>query len=563
MRMALRIQCAWRCNRARHMLRERQQVLYQEVYRRQKAAARCIEGMLSSVMEQRKLRKKQELCALAVEERVAWEEKLFRSALVIARYVKAFLCRRRRERELCKLLALRSLEELRLREVVATILARWWRIIVPRKAYWRRRTQEVEEQQRREELFRQQTYAATQIQRRFRGILGRREAHARREQRVEEHRSRQRRLQDSTDLVRLCLQEYTRRCNRLRREAEQRVVRREEAAAVIQSGWKAALKRQVLHNALMRCRRIVRAVLTIQRAYRRFCAGREIRYLRRVQLAMNQERLDNEYRVFRATMTLQCFGRMVVAKRTARHRRAAVGRGFFLAAVTIQSLCRGGTARAQLGLALHLRRRAAEQLAASIQMQKERTVSLTTAFLRARESCFLAEGRRCRRLTEKLYIRRYVRRELRRDKSATVIQRAVRRWLARRRLREEEERARALRALVLAAVVRIQAVMRGFLARQQYRLRRYLAQRQARKREEMEEVMVQLWVDEWRAAVLQAEHDRRRIETLEKKLREDLELGHKRGLLRAATAAQLGVKYVPEEEEDENERSLSTYRDDP
>ncbi|EAN88611.1 hypothetical protein C3747_125g44 [Trypanosoma cruzi] len=564
MKAACCIQCAWRCSRARRALWRRQQLLYQEVYRRQKSAAMCIEGIFSSVLERRQLRQTQLRYAAAVEERIAWEENLFKQALVIARYAKVFLLRRRREKELCRILALRGVEELKLRAVAAAIVGRWWRIIVPRKAYWRRRTQEVEEQRRQEEIFRRQSYAATQIQRIVRGILGRREAQATRQRRVEDHRLRQRRLQDCTDLVRLCLQEYMRRCHRLKREEEQRALQRNEAAAVIQHGWKAALKRQMLHNVLTRCHRIVRAVLMIQRAYRRFCAGREIRYMRRVQLAMNQERLDNEYRVFRATMTLQTFGRMVIAKREARHRRAAIGRGFFFAAVTIQNACRGGTTRAQLRCALQLQREAAAQLEAQIQMRKDRMVSFTNAFVRARESCFLTERRRCRRLAEKLYIRRCVRRELLRDKSATVIQRAVRRWLARRRQREEE--ALALRTHVIVYIVRIQSAMRRFLAQKQYRLLRYLSQRQARKREEMEEVMVQLWIDEWRAAILQAEHDRRRIETREAEHRKDLQFRHKVRMLKVAEAAAAGIKYIEEkkeeEDDDKSERSLSTYRDD-
>ncbi|PWU95634.1 hypothetical protein C4B63_21g70 [Trypanosoma cruzi] len=564
MKAACCIQCAWRCSRARRALWRRQQVLYQEVYRRQKSAAMCIEGIFSSVLERRQLRQTQLRYAAAMEERIAWEENLFKQALVIARYAKVFLLRRRREKELCRILALRSVEELKLRAVAAAIVGRWWRIIVPRKAYWRRRTLEVEEQRRQEEIFRRQSYAATQIQRIVRGILGRREAQATRQRRVEDHRLRQRRLQDCTDLVRLCLQEYMRRCHRLKREEEQRALQRNEAVAVIQHGWKAALKRQILHNVLARCRRIVRAVLMIQRAYRRFCAGREIRYLRRVQLAMNQERLDNEYRVFRATMTLQTFGRMVIAKREARHRRAAIGRGFFFAAVTIQNVCRGGTTRAQLRCALQLQREAAAQLEAQIQMRKNRMVSFTNAFVRARESCFLTERRRCCRLAEKLYIRRCVRRELLRDKSATVIQRAVRHWLARRRQREEE--ALALRTHVIAHIVRIQSAMRRFLAQKQYRLLRYLSLRQARKREEMEEVMVQLWIDEWRAAILQAEHDRRRIETREAEHRKDLQFHHKVRMLKMAEAAAAGIKYIEEkkeeEDDDKSERSLSTYRDD-
>ncbi|KEG07572.1 hypothetical protein DQ04_09391000 [Trypanosoma grayi] len=518
----------------------------------------CIEGFFSCVVEQRKLQRRRERCAALVEERVAFEVRLFESVLVIARYAVVFLRRRRRERELCKLLALRSVEELRVREAAAMIVARWWRIIPERKAYWRRRTREVVEQRRLVELQRQRNDAATRIQSRFRGLLGRREAGEERRRRVEEHRSRQRCLHDSTDLVRLCLQEYTRRCRRLEREAQRAVVQRNEAAAIIQTGWKAALKRQMLHNVLTRCRRIVRAVLAIQRAYRRFCAGREIRYLRKVQLAMNQDRLDNEYREFRATLTLQCFARIVLAKRAARHRRAAIGRGFFFAAVTIQSMCRGATARMQLGYARELQRQAAAQLLQLVQAQKERVVAVTAAFLHARESCYLTECRRCRRLTEKLYMRRYVRRELLRDKSATIIQRAVRRWIARRRQREVEEKACAMRALVLACVVRIQSVMRGFLARQQYRLRRYLSQQQERRRRDMEEVMVQLWIDEWRAAILQCEGDRRRIETLETRKREMLEYCCKMD----AKAAAAAVAMVMTDSDDEEALSLSTYRDD-
>ncbi|KAH9598440.1 hypothetical protein LSM04_007861 [Trypanosoma melophagium] len=584
MRAARRIQCAWRCNRARKELHRRQQILYRGVYRIQKAAVMCIEGFFCIILEKQRLAQAQERCVAAVEAREVLEEKMLRSILIISRYAKVFLRRRRRERDLCKLLSLRNVEELRVREVAAIIISRWWRIVPAQRAYWRRRTIEVREQKEKEALERRQQFAAVQLQRLFRGFLGRREAQQQRERRVEEHRLRQQRLRECTDLVRLCLQEYTRRCERIALEAQQQEQRRTEAAAVIQIGWRAALQRQMMRNVITRCRRIVRAVLTIQRAYRRFRAGREIRYLRRVQEAVQHERIDRECYVYRATLTLQCFARVVLAKRAARHRRAAIGRGFFFAAIAIQSVCRGGTTRQQLGAALQMQRSTQSLLRSIAEAQRQRVANVMAAFLQARASGFLVETRRCRRLTEKLYMRRRVRWELLREKSATVIQRAFRNMRRRRQQREAEEQRQQQRALVLRCVIRIQALLRGALARREYRHRRYLVQKQQRKREEMEEVMLQCFVDEWKAALLQHEGDRRRIKVMEEQERAVLDYYYsnnsKMGFgaaVAAATALAEAAKKATvsrvlhnfnsnsdeDEDEDEGECDLSTYRDDP
>ncbi|ORC86904.1 uncharacterized protein TM35_000252000 [Trypanosoma theileri] len=580
MKAALRIQCAWRCNRARKELHRRQQILYREVYRIQKAAAMCIEGFFCIILEKRRLMQAQERCAAQVAAREVYEEKVLRSVLIISHYGKIFLRRRRRERDLCKLLSLRNVEELRVREAAATIIARWWRIVPAQRAYWQRRTIEVQQQREEEELERRRQFAAVQLQRHFRGMLGRREALQYRQRRVEEHRQRQQQLRECTDLVRLCLQEYTRRCERLALEAQQEEQRRSEAAAIIQMNWRTALQRQMMRNVITRCRRIVRAVLTIQRGYRRFCAGREIRYLRRMQQAVQQERIDRECYEYRATLTLQCFARMVLAKRTARHRRAAIGRGFFFAAIAIQSACRGGTARQQLGAALHMRRRTELLLQSIAEAQRRRVADVLAAFLQARASGFVVETRRCRRLTEKLYLRRRVRWELLRDKSATIIQKAFRRMRKRRLEREAAEQQQQQRALVLRCVIRIQALMRGALARKEFRHRRFLVQKQQRKREEMEEVMLQCFLDEWRAALLQNEVDRRRIKVMESQERELLEYYSKMGVgdaLAAATALAEAAKKATvtrvlhnsihndsnNNDENEDECNVSTYRDDP
>ncbi|KAG8348398.1 hypothetical protein TRVL_00775 [Trypanosoma vivax] len=559
------IQCAWRCSVSRAALKERQQILFWHVYQRQKAATSCIEGFLSSVLARKLLQKWQKLSAAEVERRVSYERRVVDSIVVIAYFVTEALARRRQMVELCKLLRIQNMDELQLRISATTIVSRWWRIVRVRKAYWRRRAKEVAEQRRLKALKEQQDNAATQIQRCVKGYLARCDVKRMIKRLAEEHELRQRRLRESIDLVRLCLQEYTRRCERLAAEAVHRTVRHEEAAAVIQQGWRAALRREAVHNALTRCRRIVRSVLMIQRVYRRFCAGIEIRYLRRVQQVMNQDRLDAEYREYRAIIRLQCFARLVIAKREARHRRAAIGRGFFFAAITIQSASRGGTTRMKLGQALHHRKKFMLLEQERLQCEKEQRIATINAFLRARLSGRMAEDRRCHRLTEKLYMRRRVRRELLREKCATIIQRGTRRWIACRRKREEAERGRAMRALVLTCVVRLQSIIRMFLARRQYRQLRYLYNVEQKKREDMEEVALLLWADEWRAAILQCEHDRRRIESLEAQGRDVLEWCFRKQGLQADAASLVSTNMAMETVDCLRDTDLlpPMYQDDP
>nr|CCD11765.1 unnamed protein product [Trypanosoma congolense IL3000] len=562
---ARKIQCAWRCYKARLALKERQQILYRHVYRVQKAATLCIQGFLQSVVGRKKLRLTQERYMIATEERAAAENRVIKSALLIADHVAAFLERRRSERELCKLLNLSNRKELQLRCVAQTLVARWWRLVLPRKRYWQRREKEVEEARSMEFLLKKQNIAAITIQRHCRGRLCRKMVEQLKRELVQRYETRQRLLHENVDLIRLCLQEFTRRCERLALEAAHRQVKQEEAAAVIQSGWRAALRSQAINNALDHCRRTSKAVLTIQRIYRRYRNDGAVRYFRRIQQVANLDRLEREYRIYRATVRLQSFARMVLAKRSARQLRAAIGRGYFFAAAVIQAACRGGAARLQLACVRRLQRQAMELYQWLCLEQKKRIVNHVCAFLRARMSCQITEQRRCRRLSEKLLLRRVVRRQLLLDKSASIIQRGVRRWLTRRREREAEERERALRALVLSCVTRIQAVMRGFLARCDYRHRRFYAQRERQRREEMEEVAVEMWVDEWRAALLQWELDRRRVESLEKTARDVIEWCFSRASLPAA-ATPLVVKNVmrdTDDSDDDLDPIYSTYRDDP
>ncbi|KAG5510737.1 hypothetical protein GH5_06961 [Leishmania sp. Ghana 2012 LV757] len=493
---ALTLQMAWRAAQARQTLHARRQALYQYVYTIQKAAALAIDGFVACTLGQRRRRAALHARAVADEQRREQEHREVAAAQRMTRAVRQWLQRQRERRRLCKELSIAHDTQLRLYEIVAVKVQQWWRRVVVEKAYWRRRTAEVEEQQRLQSEADQQAYAAASIQKRVRGMQARRRVAQLRVARKAEAIARRRRLDAATTVLAIVLQEYVKRQDRLRREALALEESRGEAAKRIVVGWRRTVERRRLELAVERARQLRTSALCIQRAWRRYAAGHQRRYLRQLRHTVQQERLACEALTYEVLRLLQCFSRSAQAQLLVRRLKARRGRTFMENLFLIQATGRGALVRAEVA-----RMRVAEQAkqraaAEALEKQRRRAISLLQALLRERASAALVQQRRRMTLAEKLVVRTTAAREMREDAAAIVLQRAVRRHQRQQRTAVAEAEAAAAAAFLCAMVRRLQQAWRAFAARRERRYRAAAVAQCARKRCEWEEVWQLIWQDQ-------------------------------------------------------------------
>lgn len=495
-RAAIAVQCAWRCAQARQALKERQQKLYGYVHVIQQAAALCIQGFLQAfILNKARVRRLAQNETASVQ-RAAEERRRLLAAQVLSRAVRRWLDGKRQYDALRSALNVKRDERLRLYEKAAIQVQRWWPVARQRKAYWRRRAMEVEAERRHREAAEQLDRAATKIQCHVRGVLGRKMATQYRRQRMEEQKEDQRRRSQGATVIATALREYATRLERVAKAEAVAVVRREEAARIISSGWRHAIQRRLFADALQRAMTMRKAAQSIQWAWRCFVAGRQRRYLRQLRYTLAEERLAWEIVEYRATLRLQAFARMIITRAAVRRLRATRGRLWYQILEALQSAGRGALARRQLA-ALRAERAAMERAeAAAAEQRRQKAAVLTQVSLRWQQSCQLTQALHRSVLAERIVVRKAAYRQLREEAAAVVIERAVRRWLRRRRVAALEAEMAEAFVQISVAVVLIQTAWRGFLARQERRLRAMAADEAARKRIKMEEVMQLIWKDQ-------------------------------------------------------------------
>lgn len=502
------LQRAWRCSRSRLDLHNRRQVLYRFVYVRQKAAAMCIVGYLRTII----LRGKREIILQqrAAEDtaRANEERRMVAAAQCITRAMVRWYALRKKREDLCKLLNIRRDERLRCYEAAATIVQRWWRIAPATRDYWRRRRVEVAEQMRLQAEAQRVEGAVTCIQRHVRGMWGRREFSRARVKRAYEIADRRRRVAQSADLLITVLREYDMRRQRLARQAQLVAMQADEAAKVVQSGWRAALQRRRLQQTVDCARLLRRSATCIQRIWRRYYAGRELRFLRRVHDTVQQDRIDAEFQLFRATVCVQGFGRLVLAKQEFRRRKALAGRVAFEAMWRLQAAGQGYLGRKHLAQYQAEVVAQARQAAHDSALRRLHSIEVVRGFLLAKGSVEDAARRRTAKYFDTELLRRQVRAELHNEACATCIQRCVRRWLRRRRDQEAAAEAAAVRAFITEMVIRVQCWWRQCMARANVQHRRALHVHLTRKRLDWEEVDALLREEKLDALHLYHYHER-------------------------------------------------------
>lgn len=548
------IQRAWRCSVAKLELYNLRQHFYMNLYKLQKAAGLCIVGFMRSSFLKFRLQAKEEARRKADEQRVLCERREMRAVVVLERAFIRFLEIKRRRESLRKELNLDRDLRLSKYESAAVILQRWWRVIPPVHAYWVQRGKEVKAEREARELEERRRAAATTIQSLVRGIQTRRQVRRYRAFLIQERKDRQARLEWSTNLVRLALTEWCLRAKRLQREAAFAEHKEYEAVRCITQGWQNVLAHRRFEMALNQAREIRTAAEKIQRAYRRHYASREWRYLREISCTVEKERIDSEFREYRATITLQCFARVVLAKAAYRRRKARYGRGVLHALGVLQSVGRGCLTRQafnQYRLDTYEAQRVAREAAAAY---TQRCKDIVEGFALARRSSQLREEKACDKLFNKLLVRRIVRNELRQENAAVAIQRAFRRYMGLKRdfIRDYEEQCASSAALV--AVVKIQCAWRQWKARQLFKQQFGLSVKAFRNRLIAEEIDSEEWIRKIHYFFGEHHHMRRRIVNLESDLRETLlwvENQERKKALRRESARMQGVEYREEEEEEE------------
>lgn len=516
------IQRAWRCSVARLELYNRRQFFYHHLYIQQKAAALCIIGFMRATLTRKRLQDRIEHRAAEDLQRVQREREEIAAVHVLERAISRYLIRKRLRDRLRKELNLERDTRLSKYESAAIIVQRWWRIIPGVRAYWKQRAVEVAAEREARAWEERQYIAATRIQALVRGRQGRRQARRYKAQRQQEKEEKQRRLTWSTDLVKLALTEWCLRTRRMDHEARLEEQREYEAVQCITHGWQNALARRRFELALAKARQIRMAAEVIQRAYKRHYASRERRYLRELSRTVTTDRVNEEFRIFRATITLQCFARVVLAKAAYRRQKARYGRGVLYALTVLQSVGRGCLARRRFNMARvaeYERQRAEAETAAKM---RQRNISVLQAFVLARNSAVLKEKKACQRLYDKIYIRRLVRQELKREKAAVAIQQAFRRYRKLKAAFIQDYQEQCAAAAAIMAVVKIQCAWRQWMARQAVRKQRWFARKAAEKRLIKEEVQAEQWVTDMHFFFREFEHDRRRITNLESDLRDTL-----------------------------------------
>lgn len=516
------IQRAWRCSVARLELYNRRQFFYSHLYKRQKAAALCIVGFLRSMVNKKRV--KERLAQRRTDDltRSEKERRELAAVKVLERFFGRELERKHTRDRLRQQLNIQRDSRLSKYEAAAIIVQRWWRIIPEVRAYWSRRAVEVVAEREAQELAQRQYEAATRIQSVVRGMQTRKQVRRYKVQRVKEMDNIRRKLEWSTDLVKLALTEWCLRAKRMDREAQLAEKREYEAVQLITHGWQNALARRRFELALAKARQIRQAAECIQRAYKRHYAARERRYLRELSLTAEKERVDKEFRIYRATLTLQCFGRVVLAKAAYRRQRARYGRGVLYALSVLQSVGRGALARRQFNadrLDEYEARRVAAETAAN---RRKRNLEVIQGWVLAYASAVLKEEKACKRLYDKIYIRRLVRMELKAERAAVIIQKAFRRYQKLKADFYADYERQCAESAALLAVVKIQCAWRQRVAREEVRKMRWEAHKAAQKRLLKEDVLAAQWVTDLKFLYGEYEHERRRISNLESDRRETL-----------------------------------------
>lgn len=519
---ALCIQCAWRSSRARLEAFSRRQIFWHFLHIRQKAAAACIVSFFKMVLLQKHRRTVCTRNAQRVAERIELERRQRAAAIRITNAMRRHVAARRETERLMRLFRLQQEGKLVLYRVAAVIVQRWWRIIAPEKAYWRRRAAEIEAERaaRREEQ--RIDGAATRIQKIFRGALGRKFVANRREAAERDRIAALRRIKESIDVVRVFLRSVAARVKREAATGERLIVsedgatvtavpislppaesslsslsstsaavamhmsgqlvdrireQRDERAAAERRAMDAAAAQQMVREAqrlvYQRAMATARACGTIQRAWRCFRARRELRVARAISKAHDQIRFDRELDQYKATCLVQRCGRALLSARLTDQITRCNSEAFWGALRTVQRVGAAFIARRALRKAqcqaIYEKNRAQFEAA----RRRQRTEAVLIAFVLGRQSLCRRAALEKIRDRDALALMAEVQAAMEADRAALRIQRMVRSSLARKGTQRRVAEMGAAKGRVLAAVVKIQSFVRAkVLAPRLFRQRR-------------------------------------------------------------------------------------------
>lgn len=512
---ALRIQCAWRCTKARLEAFNRRQVYYHFVHQYQKGAVRAILSRFRCFVDTRTRHQSIRTEREELKRKAQVERQQRTAVLTIQKNIRIYIDKKKREEELMRQLKIQQLEKLRQYSTAAVIIQRWWPLIKKEKQYWLKRNEEIIEQRRIHEAEQRRHRSATTIARVARGHLGRNYAHNFRISEAERKRKLQRAIQESIDAIRIVLREYRFRKLRLERQREYEEIREYDAANRIRAGWLESLQRRKMHDINKRARNVRDAARAIQRCWRSFKSRRELRYMIKVRNTTSLIRVEKEWRRERATRKIQCAWRVHEAFKEVRRVKASIGRRKLLATWLFQRVGRAYLERLENGSARSLRIFLYEEAVRNAIATRHRHSSLIQAHARLQLSVLHTTKLKEAVEAEELLVTRRARREMRDDRAATEIQKSMRGHLARKQYAQLKEQMQAHQERVLRATTKLQCFFRVVAAKKKLWQRKVRHNKDCFQRQLYQEVQNEIFADRSNAFASLELLERQRLEEQE------------------------------------------------
>ena len=536
---ARRIQCAWRCSRARLESFNRRQIFLHSLHVTQKGAVTCLVSNLKCLLARQHFLGTSKNALLKVASAVAEDRTRRRAALRILSCMRAFSYRRREKARLLRVLQLSHESKLVQYAAAALIIQRWWPLIKVDKAYWRRRNAEIEAEREKKRLRELSDKAATSIQRVWRGVAGRKFAEAYKLRRYQEKAHLLERIKESIDCIRIVLKEMAAKKRRLQRaEAAKTAAAAPDTHEAEIASRMIREAQRLFHTNMIR---MSRACKSIQRAFRAFLARRQLRVTRTIARTHEHIRIDTEFDQFKAARRIQCAIRQQQARKIYRRERAYRGRHIIECIWNLQRVGRGFLARFRV-------KQSSEIASALVEMTLKCVFGQITKNSRVLEACVLwknsqyvrrdkviaAHRRKCELLDE-------ARRELMQDVAASRIQRLARSHQARAATRVKASAHIELKRAVLVKIIRLQSFARMVIQKARFAT---LCETNAKKR-----TLQRLYIE---ASDARIDKLRQALEDDEQTLRSSLSL----------TEALQFVRLLEGKDENEDLDAHNSYTDD-
>eukprot|EP00759_Apiculatamorpha_spiralis_P032213 PhF_6_TR33705/c1_g2_i1/m.49458 len=421
----LKIQCAWRCLKARLQLHNRKQIYLHAIYSFQTQQALKIQRTYALYLFRKTLKEKRLEVRRRQDDRAMREKKLRQAVRRVVFCWRKYVRKKMRLQWLAQegskdAKVLSDMNLLRWEGAVGRLI-RWWRRVVMIRFHMRDYESKIKrlKQERQEKI---ETDAARIIQRCGVGMTARRFVQWKHHTKAQLECIRVASIPSAIKLIRTALQQSRLRHKRLVREASDRVHQRSSAAITIQRAWKKSLRHpQQYYKAAEHRRQLVRkAVLTLQRFYRR-CRARRERRLKTVRKnVLTTHRIVAEWKRDRAITAMQRFVRRFILMPIAiRVRKAMKGRNVIATLWFVQRVCRGYLGRRTLRETQVRNCQQHNQRVREILERRSRGAVTLQRMWRGFMSRKLFAAMKKWKMEEKEYIRIQVRKALLQDQMAT------------------------------------------------------------------------------------------------------------------------------------------------